>query len=142
MFGIKYEKRLKEWIDFREDLEIDPDPLNKVIDNYENAPRSNMQTDPWTPEMWPNPWELISENQYDDFCRVLGMCYSLQLTDRFKGSKFEIHIGIDRSKSNTHYLLVVDDNYIINWEDGEFITTSSLPDTFVSQNVYHMPGLQ
>jgi len=140
VFGIKYEKRLKEWIDFREDLEIDPDPLNKVIDNYENAPRSNMQTDPWTPEMWPNPWELISENQYDDFCRVLGMCYSLQLTERFKDCNFEIHIGIDRERSRTVFLLMIND-IVIGWNEG-LIKRSELSTALQIEKIYPMPPLQ
>ena len=40
------------------------------------------------------------------------MCYSLQLTDRFKGTKFEIHIGINKTKSEHYYFLVVGDRVL------------------------------
>ena len=40
------------------------------------------------------------------------MCYPLQLTDPFKGTKFEIHIGINKTKSEHYYFLVVGDRVL------------------------------
>ena len=98
MNDLNYEQRLSEWSTFRDSLEASEDPLQDVINYYNKIPTVSIQTDPYTPSTWPSPWELINENMYCDFCRVLGMCYSLQLTDRFKGTKFEIHIGINKTK--------------------------------------------
>jgi hypothetical protein len=136
MFNKTYEERLASWREFRDSLEDDADPFRTVLDFYSNAPYVSRHTDPWTPEMWPNPWELINENQYDDFCRVLGMCYSLQLTERFKGSSFEIHISTNSDKSELHYLLYVDDT-VINWNNN-YVHKSELPQDFVSQETYSM----
>lgn len=141
MFDKTYEERLAAWREFRDSLEEHLDPLQAVIDRYDQAPCVSIHTDPWTQEMWPDPWELINENQYDDFCRVLGMCYSLQLTERFKGSSFEIHIGVDNEKSATYYLLFVDDK-IIGLVEGEYVDRRKLPQSFVSQTIYTMPDLQ
>jgi hypothetical protein len=132
-----YEKRLAAWRDFRETLEMHPDPLQAVIDFYQAAPYVSIHTDPWTQDMWPDPWELVFENQYDDFCRVLGMCYSLQLTERFKGSSFEIHIGIDKEKSSTLYLLYVD-NKVIGLKEREYVNRNEVPKSFTSQTIYPM----
>lgn len=139
MFDKSYEDRLAAWRDFRETLEAHSDPLQAVIDFYYVAPRAYMHTDPWTKEMWPDPWQLVNENQYDDFCTVLGMCYSLQLTERFKGSSFEIHISTDSTTSSTHYLLFVDDN-VLGWDES-YVHKTELPDTLMSQEKYTMPRL-
>jgi len=139
MFDKKFEDRLAEWQKFREDLEFAKDPLSDVIKFYSKAPLVSIHTDPWDNKMWPTPWELINENQYCDFCLVLGMCYSLQLTERFKESKFEIHIGIDKTHSATYYLLYVD-NKIIGWNES-YVDQSKLPKTIESKKIYTMPTL-
>lgn len=136
MFNETYEQRLASWRKFRESLETDDDPFRSVIDFYNKSPYVSRHTDPWTQSMWPDPWELVNENQYDDFCRVLGMCYSLQLTERFKGCSFEIHICTNRANSELYYLLFVDDT-VINW-DNNYVHKSKLPQELVSQEVYSM----
>lgn len=140
MFESQYEKRLESWATFRESLEESEDPFRDLIAFYKQAPYVSIHTDPWNSDTWPNPWELIYENQYDDFCRVLGMCYSLQLTDRFKGSIFEIHICIVNNISHL-YLLKIDDYFIGIDEDDVFLQTE-LPKDIESHQTYKMPGLQ
>jgi hypothetical protein len=141
MFHIqKYEDRLASWQEFRESLETVDNPLQSVLDYYDQAPRVSINTDPWDNATWPDPWELIHENQYCTFCTVLGICYSLQLTERFKGSNFEIHIGIDRKKSRTVFLLMIDD-IVIGWNEG-LVNKLELPKTLQIEKIYSMPLLQ
>jgi len=116
MFNLRYEDRLSEWRDFRDRLEVAEDPFTDLIEFYRNAPIVSIHTDPYDPTVWPSPWELINENQYDEFCVLLGMAYSLQLCDRFTGTTFEIHIGIDSKKSITYYLLKIGDQLISIYE--------------------------
>lgn len=136
MFNKPYEQRLASWREFRDSLEEADDPFRLVLDFYSNSPYVSKHTDPWTPEMWPSPWELVNENQYCDFCRVLGMCYSLQLTERFKGFSFEIHIVTNSDNSELYYLLYVGDT-VINW-DNNYVHRSKIPQELVSQEVYGM----
>jgi len=141
MFHIhKYEDRLAAWQEFRDSIESAEDPLQYVVDYYDHAPRVSINTDPWDESTWPGPWELIHENQYCTFCTVLGMCYSLQLTERFKESKFEIHIGIDRQRSRTVFLLMIDD-IVIGWNEG-LIKRSELSTSLKIEKIYPMPPLQ
>ena len=109
MFNLRYEDRLSQWRQFRDRLETSKNPYEDLIEFYKDAPIVSIHTDPYDPTVWPNPWELINENQYDEFCILLGMAYSLQLCDRFTGVDFEIHIGIDTKKSITYYLLKAGD---------------------------------
>ena len=138
MFEKNYEERLKIWSEFRQSLNTSCTPFEDVIAFYKRAPYVSIHTDPWNREMWPTPWQLIDENQYCDFVRVLGMCYSLQLTERFKDASTEIHIGIDNNITQ-YYLLMIDDT-VIGWDDT-VVSLSELPDTYVSQRIYHMPSL-
>lgn len=140
MFDLKYEDRLQSWSCLRQDLETSNDPLQHVIDFYSMAPRVSIAVDPWDETRWPTPWELVFENQYDDFCTVLGQCYSLQLTDRFKGSSFEIHIGIDKEESRTCYLLIIDNSKVLGWNET-YVSLDDLPKSLVSQKIYTMPNL-
>lgn len=139
MFEKRYEQRLESWAQFRETLEESDDPFRDIIKFYSKAPYVSIHTDPWNQAAWPNPWELVHENQYDDFCRVLGMCYSLQLTDRFKGSNFEIHICTINNLGYL-YLLLVDD-IIIGLED-EPVSAKEFPSDVRSQQIYRMPPIQ
>lgn len=139
MFEKRYEQRLESWSKFRENLENSSDPFQDVIDFYKQAPYVSVHTDPWNQSAWPDPWQLVHENQYDDFCRVLGMCYSLQLTDHFKASSFEIHICTINSLGYM-YLLFVDD-YVIGYDEEKVIRQHNLPKDINSQEVYTMPRL-
>ena len=101
----------------------------------------SIHTDPWDESTWPTPWELVQENQYCDFCIVLGLCYSLQLTDRFSGTNFEIHIIIDSKNSATKYLLVVGDSMIVH-SNGEAKFVTQIPDYYQIKKKYNMNKTQ
>jgi len=139
MFHKNYEQRLQSWICLRQKLETAADPFQEVIDFYKQAPYVSIHTDPWHRDVWPDPWELVYENQYDEFCTVLGMCYSLQLTDRFKGSEFEIHICTLESLSYMFLLFV--DNYVLGYDNKKTVLKKDLPMDLQSQTVYAMPKL-
>lgn len=140
MFDQIYENRLESWANFRDSLEEADDPFRKVLENYNLSPYVRINLDPWDSNTWPSPWELILENTYDDFSRVLGMCYSLQLTDRFKESSFEIHIISNSEKGHCFLLLV--DQILLGYIDDEIIIANEIPKNFYSQQIYPMPSLQ
>lgn len=138
MFDKTYEDRLISWVAFRQSLEQSKDPIQDVIDCYNAAPTVSIHIDPWNQKTWPDPWELIQENQYCEFARVLGMCYSLQLTNRFNRSNFEIHISTDYDKSVNYYILMID-KYAIGYYNSSYIVIDELSPTLVSQKIYSMP---
>jgi|TARA_B110000503_G_scaffold34847_1_gene56839 hypothetical protein len=141
MFGKTYEDRLLAWVAFRQTLEYSIDPIQDVIDCYNIAPTVSIHTDAWDKTTWPDPWQLIQENQYCEFTRVLGMCYSLQLTDRFNGSQFEIHISTDYDKSTDYYILMVD-KCAIGYYNDTHVSIDELPSSLVDQKIYRMPHRQ
>jgi hypothetical protein len=137
-FKKEYEDRLRIWHDFRQTLETEKDPIQTAITFYDSIPNDNMCADPYSPETWPNPWELVQENQYCAFTKLLGIGFSLQLTDRFSQEKFEIHICIDRKNSNHYYLLYIG-NEVIGFDNYRHIEKLKLPQGLESQMTYSMP---
>lgn len=140
MFDKKYEQQLTLWREFRHSLETSSNPLEDTVNFFRSAPLVAIQVDPWTPENWLTPWELIHENQYCDFSKILAICYTLQLTDCFMDEDFEIHIVTNNKESTTHYLLFVQER-VIGYDWTRIVDKSQLPTDLQSQRVYSMPKL-
>lgn len=141
MFEKNYEERLEIWSNFRQDLESSSTPFTDVISFFSKAPKVGLHLDPWDKNSWPNPWEMILENKYCEFISVLGWLYSLQLTERFSQSNFEIHIFTVQEKGYQYCLFV--DDYVLGFSDEkEVIKKINLPKTYKPQVVYPMSGCQ
>lgn len=141
MFDKKYEERLVVWREFRDSLETSSDPIQEAINFYQFAPLVSISVDPYTPSTWPDPWELLSENQYCDFGKILAICYSLQLTDCLSEADFVIHITLDTNKSTTYYLLFVDDR-VIGFHGDKHVSCTELPKDLQNQLQHAMPKLK
>ena len=118
MFDKSYYHRLRAWKALRDNLEISKTPFQDVLDFWKMAPLGRQYTDPYDSERWPDPWELVHENIYCEFLQILGICYTLQLTERFSASSFEIHITLDKKQDTIVYLLFVDNQAIGYYNDG------------------------
>lgn len=141
MFNKKFDERMRSWSEFRTTLEGSNDPFTKIIEFYADAPMVSIQVDPWDPETWLGPWELLQENKYCEFSKILGICYSLQLTDSFLRSKFQIHICTNTEDSEVKYLLYVD-NIVVGFDPERAIPSNELPVGLHTEIVYNMPSLQ
>jgi len=125
MFDKNKEDRLRAWVDFRKQLETSSDPIQDTIDLYHFAPLVNIQVDPYNNELWPDPWELLYDNKYCDFAKILGIASTLKLTDRFSDEPMMIHIFTDRENSEVKYLLFLQDK-IIGYEPKKAIDKSQI----------------
>jgi hypothetical protein len=141
MFDKPYEQRLTIWRDLRNNLETSSDTIQEAINFYNNAPDCLIAADPFTPSSWPTAWEIIEENNYCPFVKILAICYTLQLTDVLSKAEYEIHITRDREKSATYYLLYVDDN-VIGFDTETYVHRSKLPNTLRSELVHALPKQQ
>jgi hypothetical protein len=141
MFDKKFEDRLAIWKKFRDSLEASLDPLQDVINFYKRTPLISMAADPYTPSSWPDPWELLEENNYCPFVKILAIFYTLQLTDRFSNSEFVIHITYNDANSSTYYLLYVDDR-VIGLDGDIHVHRDSLPKNLRSIHEHRLQPLQ
>lgn len=138
MFDKKYEDRLLIWRNFRDSLETAEDPIQQTIDFYNRAPSCRLAADPYTPSTWPDPWELLEENNYCEFVKILAICYTLQLTDVLSQASYEIHITRDNEKHETYYLLYVGD-IVIGFNGDTYVHKEDLPATLHSDLVHIVP---
>jgi len=127
------------WYQLRQTLETSEDPFSDVAKFFLRLPRVKFYTDPYDSTTWPTPWELIDENEYCEFNLILGMCYTIQLTERFKGCRPTINLAIDIVNKTVYYLLCIDDR--VYGYDDSWITMSELPKSLKMQKIYPMKPL-
>lgn len=132
--------RLSAWYNLRQQLETSLDPFLDVTRFFLKLPRVKIYTDPYESSTWPTPWELISENEYCEFNIILGICYTLQLTERFNNIKPKINVAVDTVNKTVYYLLVIDDK-VYGYLDEEWTTVDQLPKTLKTQKIYTMKPL-
>ena len=137
MFNLNYEDRLSRWREFRDSLETSSNAIDDVVQFYRMAPTVSIHTDPYNNNTWPGPWELLHENQYCSFCKILGICYTLQLTESFKGKSFEIIIGRDIDCNTRMYLLSIDNNII--GIDDNYLHVDKLLESVIIEKNFSMP---
>ncbi len=140
MFDKKYEDRLILWRQFRDTLEISKDPIQATINFYNQAPHSKLSTDPYTSSTWPDPWELLEENNYCSFVKILAICYTLQLTNVLSSAVYEIHITRDRKNLELYYLLYVD-SIVIGFNRDTYVHRDNLPAALCSELVHVLPAI-
>ena len=118
MFDLNETNKLQQWKNFRNSLEVSSTAFEDVAQFWSRTPFVSNYLDPFDSKSWPDPWQLILNNKFDDLGIVLGMCYTLQLTERFKDNKFEIHMSMSQLKKDWRYVLLIDDITVLNWNYG------------------------
>jgi hypothetical protein len=132
--------RLQDWSEFRNYLEICDNPYTEVHQYFQKLPKVKVYTDPYNQNTWPTPWQLIEENFYCPFNIILGICYTLQLTERFSKVFPTISIAVDKSNKTVYYLLYFKDK-IYGYSDDGWIPAISLPKTLKVLKIYSMKSL-
>lgn len=129
MFEKEYIDRVTSWRLFREKVNMSKDPLSEVLKKYNSIPTDRLNVDPYDQTAWPGPWELLTYQSYCEFSKLLGVAYTLQLTERFSGSQFGIHIYTDYESSQIKYFLSIDEIYVHLDDD---ILLASVKPSFVN----------
>lgn len=141
MFDKSEGERLRLWHDFRETLETADDPIQNTIDLYSKAPITSISTDPYDPETWMDPWELLNYNMYCDFGKILGIGYTLSLTDRFSSVPKMIHISTNKKVAETKYLLYIGD-VVIGYHFDKCIHKNEIDREWIAERVIALPSYQ
>ena len=133
VFQLNYETRLSDWYDLRVRLE-DSSLEEKCVDIdkwWQKAPLVNHHLHILDSENWPDPWQLLVENTYDEVARALGICYTLLLLDV---ENVEICDATDNTGNDVVIVLVDNAKYILNyWPDT--VLSNTLEDFTVRRTV-------
>jgi hypothetical protein len=93
----------------------------KVDAFWQQTPLVNHYLHPADTPDWPNPWELISDNNYCKYARGLGMVYTLLLL----GIKdIDFVDCLDDNSENVCLVLVDNAKYIMNWYPNSVLNTT------------------
>jgi hypothetical protein len=141
MFNQTFEKRMELWKQFRSTLEYSPTPFEDTIEFWNPAPLVSIQADPYDRKTWPTPWEIIHDNLYCPFVKILAICYTLQLTDKFSPARFEINIVQDKENYQKKYLLYIN-NICIGHDALKPTFVSDLPKTLEIELTYVVSASQ
>jgi hypothetical protein len=82
---------------------------------------------PWRPyylhwddqPVWPDPWQLLSDDVYCDLARGLGILYTISLLDRADMADAELVLTEDGS----NLVRVAKEKYILNWNPNSIVNT-------------------
>ena len=133
MWPRSFAERLESWATLRQYcIDIDSEPALIKINQWW------FQT-PWTAyhlhwddqQDWPDPWQLLSDDQYCPVARGLGIMYTIAMLDR---EDLQDSRMIEYQSDNL--VLVAREKYILNWDPDQVVNISlgkSKPRRQVSQ---------
>lgn len=134
-------KRLAAWRQFRDSLEASETPLEDVAKLWTYAPFVSPYLDPKIPTEWPDPWHLMLDLRLDDLALVLGMLYTIKLTQRFIDTDCEIHMSMSSEKKDPLYMLVVDGKSVLNLVYGTVVDVNQMK-SLDTKRIYSVSRLQ
>jgi hypothetical protein len=120
---------LKEWKNLRQLLSNGTSDLwqmETVMKFWNLAPISAKILDWDSPDSWPDAWQMINDNEYDDCMAALGMFYTMMLADdrRWDGNRLELMLAWDRRCCIQRLVLLVDRRWLMNFEYDRIIDVS------------------
>lgn len=145
MWTMRSEERLHEWKSFRNQLGALPfaDALKQTDHLWSFAPFVGHYLDRSTPLDWPTPWELLSDNTYDDTAKALGMLYTLYLSEHGPQHSFSLIIAESSDSLERYNLVSIDEGkYILNFAFDEVISNQQLDPELVIVKQYSADDLQ
>ena len=117
-----YEDRLVAWHDLRCSTLPDQDFLLEVNDFWQFAPEVRPTFDWREPQNWPDPWDLVREDDQSDLARALGIVYTIILSGRNNlVEAATLSLCTDTAVLETNLVIVEQGKYVLNWTPREIV---------------------
>jgi len=139
MWTLRSDDRLHEWKLFRSSLDAltFEQALQKTVSLWSFAPIVAHYLDRIDPACWPTPWELVSENNFDDIGKAVGMIYTLSLSSHRKNHSFQLLSASTNSGLENYNLVSIDEGkYILNFTFNEVISNSQIDTILTTTKIY------
>jgi hypothetical protein len=140
MFEKKFEDRLRLWHDFRESLKQSIDPVQDTIDFWSLAPDSLRNLDPYDETTWPDPWQMIEENSYCEFTKLLAVVYTLKLANLYADWQPIFKVGLDKRQSRLYYMCILN-NKVLGIDPDKSVNITQLSKNIQIQKIIELPEL-
>jgi len=76
--------------------------------------------DPFKPETWPTPWDMINRGEFCRSAIALGQAYTLWMTT--PNSNVELWLVNNFSEKDVHLVVVIDEKTVLNYTLGQVLT--------------------
>lgn len=122
MWNLNKQERLLAWQSFRNSLDSMEfeDCIKTVNEHWWSAPISSQFFCQTLPNQWPNPWQLIVDNFYDDIARALGMLYTIY----YSKHNCDVQLVCGKYQENEYNLVSIDGGkYTLNWDVTYHVNT-------------------
>lgn len=133
VFQLNYDARLRSWYDLRKSIE-NADVATKCVEIdkwWQHAPLVLHYLHPQDKQSWPNPWEMLVDNQYCHITRGLGMIYTLLLSGI---DDIDFCIAIDDNSEEVAIVMVDSAKYVLNYWPNS-VLSNNLQDFKVVQKI-------
>lgn len=132
--------RLDEWRSLREHASNIEDTFARatlVFNWWGTAPRSTISMDVFSPNSWPTPWEMLSNNDYCNSSVALGMAYTMNLCN--ESDSIQLKTINDINGAGYYLATIVNGTIIMNYQAYKIvgiddIIEKDLNDKIVSTN--------
>jgi hypothetical protein len=124
MWHKDFTDRLTSWARLRtavESMELEQS-LQEISTWWYQAPWTGYHLDWDDCTIWPDPWQLLSDNIYCDVARGLGILYTITLLDH----KDLISAELVLTEDNRNLVLVNKEIYTLNWDVTVMVNTPLL----------------
>lgn len=113
VFVLDFYTRLKAWHQLKEDLaQADLETICVKVDKFwQQCPMSAHYLHLADVDDWPNPWNLLNDNNYCYYARGLGMVYTLMLL----GIKDIDFVEATDVRGDNVVLILVNNQYTMNY---------------------------
>lgn len=121
MWPHQFADRLSSWNQLREQAQILSleDALTTINQWWFQTPWKSYYLHWDDQPMWPDPWQLLSDNVYCDLARALGIVYTISLLDRADMAPADLILTED----GYNLVQVAKEKYILNWEPDSIVNT-------------------
>lgn len=121
MWSPSFDNRLASWNQLRADAQ------NLPLESALLRINQWWFESPWRPyylhwddqPIWPDPWQLLSDNVYCDLARALGILYTISMVDRKDMTPADLILTEDGS----NLVQVAKEKYILNWNPDSVVNT-------------------
>lgn len=121
IWPVNFDDRLQSWAQLRDQCQTLSlaDALLAVNQWWFRSPWRPyyLHWDDWA--MWPDPWQLLSDNTFCDLARALGILYTISLLDRADMADAELVL----TEEGDNLVLVAKEKYILNWSVDSVVNT-------------------
>jgi hypothetical protein len=121
MWPRDFSERLESWAQLRQQCQtLNPEPaLIKINQWWFQTPWTAYHLH-WDDQAdWPDPWQLLSDDQYCPVARALGLMYTIAMLDR---ADLQDACMIEYQSDNL--VLVAQEKYILNWDPDQVVNIS------------------